>query len=319
MQSSSTITSRAFIPKTFFVHANGINLCVEERGDPDGPPVLLIMGLACQMTHWPESLLNGLAQQGFRVIRFDNRDCGLSDKFKSVRKVDTRLAFFYHKLGLPVRVNYTLNDMAADASALIKALELDSVHVVGVSMGGMIAQLLAAKMPTQVRSLTVIMSSSNAPRLPMPEISLLIKLSDGAPISNDATAAIERWVKYWKALRSPGYFTPTSKIRDKVIESFRRNYCPGGTVRHMQAVLATPSLEPLIRRIRVPTIVIHGDRDPLLRPACGKAVARNIPGAKLKLMPGMAHDLPEGVLPELVSLMTENMKQGEARRMGQPA
>jgi len=297
-----------FIPKQMFIKARGMQFCVEERGDPSGPPIVLIMGFACQMTHWPESLLDSLAQQGHRVICFDNRDIGLSDKLHSKIKVDIRKAFLYHKLGFNLRANYTLHDMAEDTASLMAALEIENAHVVGVSMGGMIAQLLAAHYPNKVRSLTAIMSSTNSPKLPMPELGLMLKLSKTGPSANDMESVTKRWINFWNAVQSPGYPTAIATIRELMEANYKRNFSPAGTLRQLQAILATGSLEKVIRKINVPTLVIHGERDPLLKPACGKAISKGIKGAQFKLIQGMGHDLPEPLIPEFVRLISENVK-----------
>jgi len=297
-------------PRQTFVKANGMQFCVEERGDPDGPPIVLIMGLACQMTHWPESLLHGLAQRGHRVIRFDNRDIGLSDKLDSTIQVDIRLAYLSHKLGFKPRANYNLHDMAEDTASLIEALEIENAHIVGVSMGGMIGQLLAAHYPNKVRSLTAIMSSTNAPWLPMPDPGLMLKLSKTGPTANDIQSVTKRWMNFWQVVQSPDYPTPTATIRELMEANYRRNFSPGGTLRQIQAILATGSLENTIRNIDVPTLVIHGALDPLLKPACGKAISKRIKGAQFRLIQGMGHDLPGPLIPEFVRLISDNVKSG---------
>ena len=306
-------------PRQYFIKANGLQFCVEERGNPQGPPLILIMGLACQLIHWPETLLEGLAARGYRVIRFDNRDIGLSDKVTSRIQVNTRMSWLYHRLGLKPQANYSLRDMAADTAGILQAMQVQSAHVVGVSMGGMIAQLLAAHYPEQVRSLTVMMSSTNHPRLPIPELSLMLKLNQVGPAAHDQQTVTKRWLTFWKAVQSPDYPTPTARVRELVEASYQRCYSPGGTLRQMQAILATGSLETVIRHIRCPTLVIHGDRDPLLRPACGKAVAKRIRDAEFHLIRGMGHDLPEALLPRFINMIGQTVAEGEARLSMQPA
>ncbi|GAA3926738.1 alpha/beta hydrolase [Litoribacillus peritrichatus] len=294
-------------PTEYFIEANGLKFCVEERGNPNGPPIVLIMGLACQMISWPESLLNGLAAQGYRVIRFDNRDVGLTDKLQSHVRVDIRLAFLFHKFGLKPRANYTLHDMAEDTACLMDALGIDQAHVVGVSMGGMIAQLLASHYRHKVASLTAMMSSTNSARLPLPEFSLMLKL--GAPASgHHEKAVVKRWIRFWQAIQSPEYPTSLADVTGLVEAMYQRNYCAGGTLRQLQAILATGSLEQAISRIQVPTLVIHGSCDPLLKPACGKAIHRKVPGARFKLVRGLGHDLPEALVPEFVSMIDGHAK-----------
>ena len=300
--------SVCYQPKQSFVDVKGMTFCVEERGDPLGPPIMLIMGLACQMTHWPESLLDGLAEQGYRVIRFDNRDIGLSDKVGSSLRVNTRLAYLAHKLGRHPLANYTLHDMANDTANLISALNIEHAHIVGVSMGGMISQLLAANYSDQVLTLTTIMSSTNAPGLPMPEISLMLKLGKTGKARNDMEAVTKRWQQFWKAVQSPGYPTPSADIRALMEANYLRCYSPGGTLRQIQAILATGSLEKTIQHITAPTLVIHGASDPLLRPSCGRAISKQVNGAKFRLIPKMGHDLPEQLIPKFVHLISEHAR-----------
>ncbi len=292
-----------------FVDANGLQFCVEERGDPDGEVVLLVMGLGCQMTFWPESLLNRLAEEGYRVICFDNRDVGLSEKIPSRVRVDTRLAYLKHKVGLRFRSNYTLVDMAADTAHLIDQLGVDSAHVVGISMGGMIAQLLAARHPNRVRSLSILMSSTNAPNLPPPDLGLMLKLGWAGPAGHDEDAAVARWINFWSAIQSPHYPAKGEDIEQRVRQGYRRSYSPGGTLRQLQAILATGSLEAAGADIIAPSLVLHGRDDPLLKPRCGKAVARAIGHADLEIIKGLGHDLPEVLIPEFASLISANCRR----------
>jgi len=292
-------------PKQSFITVNRMTFCVEERGNPDGPAIVLVMGLACQMTHWPESLLDQFAALGYRVIRFDNRDIGLSDKINSGFRVDTRLSYVSHKLGFSPHANYTLHDMADDTALLIAALSIEQAHLVGVSMGGMISQLVAAHYPNQVSALTTIMSSTNSPKLPMPELGLMLKLSKSGKTANDMQSVTQRWYRFWKAVESPQYPTPAAEIRTLLEANFQRCYSPGGTIRQMQAILATGSLEKLNKEINVPTLVIHGAKDPLLKPACGKAIAKSIKHAEFQLIPGMGHDLPEQLIPRFVRMISQ--------------
>ncbi|MFD2231788.1 alpha/beta fold hydrolase [Alkalimarinus sediminis] len=296
-------------PKQQFIQAKGLEFCVEERGDPDGEAIIFIMGLACQMTHWPEALLNGLVEQGYRVIRFDNRDIGLSEKIKSTHIVDTRRAYISYKLGFHPAANYTLHNMANDTANILQALSIESAHIVGASMGGMIGQLLAAHHPDMVKSLTTIMSSTNSPRLPFPELNLMIKLSAVGRGRNDKASVLKRWKGFWKSVQSPDYPTPTKDIMALIEANYERNYSPGGTIRQIQAMLATGSLEKYIGDIAAPTLVIHGSRDPLLKPACGKAISRHVKNARFELIKGMGHDLPKQLIPEFINLIDGHIKQ----------
>ena len=287
---------------------NGHTFCVEDIGDPTAIPIIFIMGLACQMTHWPEGLLNGLLDRGYRVIRFDNRDIGLSEKISGGFKVNTRLAYLEYKLGFNPHANYTLHDMANDTSTILAALNIKAAHIVGASMGGMIGQLLAASHPEKVLSLTTIMSSTNSPRLPMPELGLMFKLSKVGKGQNDMASVLKRWQYFWSSVQSPAYPTPAEHIKKLIKHNFERCYSPGGTIRQIQAMLATGSIEAIIRHITAPTLIIHGTNDPLLKPACGKAIARNIKSSKLELIKGMGHDLPEQLIPQFIQLIDDHVQ-----------
>lgn len=302
----------------YTVETPAVRLCVREYGDPEGMPVLMIMGLGCQMTHWPDHLLELLLQKPVRLICFDNRDTGLSGKVRSRIRVDTRLAYLSHKLGLKPTANYSLHDMAADTSYLITALRLAPVHVVGVSMGGMIGQILAANHAGQLASLSVLMSSTNSPKLPFPDLSLMLRFGFAGRPPKSPEDQIKRWIGFWKLIQSPHYPTPRHEIETMVRAGFQRDYTPAGTLRQLQAILATGSLESCIQNIRLPTQVIHGVHDPLLKPLCGKKIARRVPAANLHLISGMGHDLPRQLSPRISFLLHQHMEQAERERQGKP-
>ena len=309
MNSNLNLQLSQYEPREYFIETKGMKFCIRERGSPDATPVLLIMGLACQLTHWPDHFINDLVERGYRVISFDNRDVGLSEKCKSTLKIDTRIAFLSHKFGMSPQANYTLHDMANDTSNIIESLELEKVHLVGVSMGGMVAQLLAAHYPNQVASLTAMMSSTNSPKLPLPELSLMLKLGKSGLAANDIDSVTKRWVKFSRDVQSPDYPTSSEKITESITRSFSRNFSPGGTIRQLQAILATGSIEKDIQKITVPTQVIHGLEDPLLKPECAKAIVKEIQHAKLHLIPGMGHDLPEQISLYLTQIISGHIKK----------
>ena len=294
-------------PESSLIKVKGMTFCIEERGNKQGEPILLIMGLACQLTQWPESLLNGLSQLGYRVICFDNRDVGLSEKITSTIKVDTRISFLKHKLGLIPDSNYDLFEMANDTSHILRALEIPSAHIIGVSMGGMIAQIMGAFYPDQVRSLTIMMSSTNSPWLPMPELSLVYKLSKRSQVKHDIDSATERWYRFWSAVESPDFKADPLSIKLKIRENYVRNYSPGGTLRQLQAILGTSCLKTHLKNINAPTLVIHGEKDPLLKSVCGKEIAKHISSSKIIIIKGMGHDLPDCLMPRMVSLISEHI------------
>ncbi len=304
-------------PREHFVHANGVRLCVQERGPANGPAIVFIMGFACQLNAWPATLLNKLANQGYRVICFDNRDIGLSQKMQSIHKVDTRLAFIQHRLGKRFKANYTLLDMADDTAALLDALALQTAHIVGASMGGMIAQILAAKHPERVASLSLFMTSNNSPRQPLPKLSVLKEFATMRGVDSkeqdSASLAIERWMLLWQAIQSPAYPKTKAQLRVMIEANYRRSYRPGGAMRQLQAILATGSINQFTTCIRAPTILIHGKDDPLLPPQNAKHIARNIPGAIYYPIPGMGHDFPEALSPYFAELIIDNTRQVKAR------
>jgi len=296
----------SYTPEQKSIELKGMTFCVEERGDKQGEPIVFIMGLACQLTQWPESLLNGLAHQGYRVICFDNRDIGLSDKITSLLKVDTRVAYLKHKLGLNPEANYTLFDMANDTSHLLRVLDITNAHIVGVSMGGMIAQIMGALYSDQVRSLTLMMSSTNSPWLPIPELSLVYKLSKSSRSEHDIDAVTKRWYRFWKAVESPGFKSGPTLMKANIHANYQRAYSPGGTLRQLQAILATGCLRQYLANISAPTLIIHGEKDPLLKPVCGESIAKEIPHAKMIKIKGMGHDLPDKLMPTLVTLIHQH-------------
>lgn len=285
-------------PEVSTVNANGLSFCVETRGNPEGEPVIFIMGLAAQMTLWPETLLDAYADAGYRVIRFDNRDIGLSSHLRESLTGHPLAIMARHRLGLPVTGPYSLYDMAADVQSLMAALGINSAHVVGVSMGGMIAQLLAATRPRQVRSLLLLMTSTNSPRLPMPKPNLIVRLAGIGAKGHDEASVVARGTDFWRAIQSPAYPVSDVLVRERLTRDFRRSYHPAGILRQTRAILATGSLSSLTRRIEVPTTIVHGNADPLVRPAAAEQLKHLLPHARLELVDGMGHDLPEPLLPQ---------------------
>ncbi|HXW20185.1 MAG TPA: alpha/beta hydrolase [Roseiarcus sp.] len=281
-------------------HANGIDIFYDEIGDKKAPALLLIMGFATQLIGWPDPFCGRLADRGFHVIRFDNRDIGLSTKIENAPRVDLLAAFANAVAGRPVAAPYNLADMAKDALGLIDALGLDKAHVVGASMGGMIAQIIAAKHGGRVRSLTSIMSTSGDPKLEPPRPEAGAALTASRPPRDDREASIQFGANGWRVIGSPSYPTPEAELRTEVARAYDRSNYFAGLPRQLAAVLATGSRVELLKTIRVPTLVLHGADDPLIPVAGGKDTARHIPGAKLKIIPGWGHDLPTALIPTLV-------------------
>lgn len=273
------------------VRANGIQIEYESFGDGGAPVIVLIMGLGMQLIAWPDPFCEKLAAAGFRVIRFDNRDIGLSTHFDERGVPNMIWAFMKARIGLRVRAPYDLNDMAADTVGLLDVLKIDNAHVVGASMGGMIAQQVSAKYPARVRSLVSIMSSSGDRSLP-PATREAQRALFGRPANpHDPVSIVDHSVKVWGVIGSPGFPTAPAELRARTQRSVARSYHPQGVARQLLAVLASGDRSSDLRTVRAPTLVIHGDCDPLVRPACGEDTAKKIPGAKLKIIKGMGHDL----------------------------
>jgi len=298
--------------------ANGVTLEYESLGDPADPAIVLIMGLGMQLVAWPDALCRALVAAGFRVVRFDNRDCGLSSRVRGRRSMGPLLALAAARLGLPVRPPYTLEDMARDAVGLMDGLRIASAHVVGASMGGMIAQVLAARFPERVLSLTSIMSSSGNRRVSRPGRRALGILLRRPPASADAEAIVAHLVEVFSVIGSPGYPTERRELRERLGRSVRRAYDPAATGRQLVAIIAAGDRRRLLRRITAPTLVIHGADDPLVPVAAGQDTARNIAGATLRVVEGMGHDLPDGLLPTLAAAIVAHCRASvaPARRPG---
>lgn len=280
-----------------------------DAGPLDAPPLLMVMGLGCQLTVWPEGLWRRLLDAGFRVIRFDNRDIGLSDDADSGLRPNTPALMAASRLGLRPRVNYTLYDMVEDTVALTSDLQLGQVHLVGASMGGMICQLMAALFPQRVASLCSIMSTTNERFLPLPRWHVLAAVNGiGMPKGDDLDTVLSRGTKLWNMIGSPEIGDSNEVRRDKIARDFHRAYRPDGRIRHVQAIAATGGFARLLGRIDCPSLVLHGDRDPLVKLEGGLHSAASIPGAKLQVYRGMAHDLPAVLQPDMATRMVANAR-----------
>lgn len=284
-----------------------VKLYYEDMGDLADPPVLLIMGLGAQMLLWRTGFCEQLVDQGLRVIRYDNRDVGLSsktDRHPSPQPLPTRMARSF--LGLPSRSSYRLEDMADDAAALLDHLDIDTAHIVGASMGGMIAQVFAAQFAERTATLGIIFSSNNHRFLPPPAPRALFSLIKGPPPKSPREVIIDNSVRVSKIIGSPAYPTPEEQVRADAAEAYDRNFHPWGIAQQFSAILGSGSLLRYDRLITSPTVVIHGRADKLMRPAGGRAVARAIPGARLVLVDGMGHDLPAQLWNRVISELTSN-------------
>ncbi len=295
------------------VTANGIQIEYEDRGDPGVPVVLLVMGLGGQLTLWPVELVDALIARGFRVIRFDNRDIGLSTKFEAKGVPNIRSMVIKSLFGFRPRSPYSLGDMANDAVGLLDALGVGQAHIVGVSMGGMIAQHIGFSHPGRVISLTSIMSSTGNRRLPRARTEAMKVLVD-RPRSADRAAMIDFGVMAARTIGSPGYPAEEAKLRDSVSRNFDRSYSPTGFSRQMAAIIADGDRRKRLAKIVAPTLVIHGTDDPLVPAAAAEDTVAHIAGAKLKLIPGMGHDLPVALVEQIADAIA-----GNAARSGNPA
>lgn len=286
--------------RTGSARSGELDIHYEDIGDPNDPAVLLIMGLGAQLLLWREGFCEKLVNQGLRVIRFDNRDVGLSSKLPGHHAgapLLPRMARSF--LGLSSPAAYTLENMADDAAALLDHLGIDTAHVVGGSMGGMIAQVFAARHDTRTRTVGVIFSSNNQAVLPPPGLRQLAAILQ-RPKDATRDAIVANAVRVSRIIGSPGYPASDARLRADAIEGFDRSYYPAGVARHFAAILGSGSLRRYDRQITAPTVVIHGKADKLMRPSGGRAIARAVPGARLVMFDGMGHDLPEPLWDDIV-------------------
>ena len=293
------------MPKTT---ANGIEIHYEEQGDPAAPAMLLIMGFGAQLTLWPDELVEALAAQGFRVIRYDNRDVGLSQKFDGVKAPGLVKMTLLSKIGFTPKVPYTLADMADDGVGLLDALGIERAHIVGASMGGMIAQHVAARHPDRCLSLTTVFSTTGNPKLP-PARPESMKALITRPDSTEEGVLVEHGMMLARTIGSPGYPAPEDRLRERTLASVRRSFYPEGPTRHLSAIVADGDRRAMLRDIAVPTLVLHGEDDPLVPCEGGRDTAASIPGARLKTIPGWGHDLPLELVDELAGAIGEHARQ----------
>jgi pimeloyl-ACP methyl ester carboxylesterase len=294
------------------VKANGISLEVDDTG-ADGsqagrPVVLLIMGLGMQLVAWPPAFVQGLVHQGFRVVRFDNRDIGLSQHFDHLGVPNLVWESLKYRVGFAVNAPYSVQDMAADTLGVLDALGIGRAHVVGVSMGAMIAQRAALAAPDRVLTLSSIMGSSGARYLPGPKPQVLRVLLS-RPNGTNEQAIVEHYVRLFKVIGSPGFPLDEAALRERVLAGTRRSYHPAGSLRQMAAIAADTRRADELARIRIPTLVLHGKDDPLVPFACGEDTARRIRGARFLGIKGMGHDLPPGVVERLLQPLVPHLQE----------
>lgn len=289
---------------------DGIELCVEAGGNPNHPPLLMIMGLGSQMIFWPNSFVQRLIDAGFFVIRFDNRDIGLSSKvqIEGLPRVNQMKMMLRMQTGLSnknVPVAYNLTDMAEDTARLIKALHLGRTHLIGASMGGMIAQILAARYPNLVERIALMFTTTNRAFLRPPRPKQLYTLIN-RPESHSERDIIRHSVWFIKTVGTPGHIN-MRMVRDVAQLRYKRNFHPLGTLQQLNAILASGSIARFSKKVKAPTIVMHGSVDGLLPPSQGKVVAKTIPNATFHLIEGMGHDIPAYYQPHMVNLITNHL------------
>lgn len=281
-----------------FLQANGLKLCYDEFGEPGNPAMLLIMGLGTQMIAWTEEFCQKLADQGYRVVRFDNRDVGLSEKIEA--DPPSMLSLLGNRLfKRPISTPYTLNDMAADAIGVLDALEISKAHIIGASMGGMIAQIIAAKYPERTLSLTSIMSTSGARHLPQASSKITALMLRRRADTEEQR--LKNSIALWRVIGSPAYQPSEEDLKARILRAYRRNYCPKGYLRQVGAIAASGDRTALLGKISVRTVVIHGAADLLVPLAGGEHTASLIPYAQLRVYEGMGHDVPQPLYDRIIS------------------
>jgi pimeloyl-ACP methyl ester carboxylesterase len=293
------------------ISANGIEICYEIFGDAAAEPVVLIMGLGAQMIHWDDEFCKKLAARGFRVIRFDNRDIGKSSKMSGGKRLTVIELLKLRFLKIPVAAPYRIIDMARDTTGLMDALGIKSAHVVGVSMGGMIAQEIAISFPDRVRSLISIMSTTGNPKVPQPTREATAVLMAPPAVTKEEYFA--RYALTWKVLRAGSFPEEEALDPARAARTWDRGLNPPGVARQLRAILASGSRKERLRTVKAPTLVIHGTVDPLVRPEGGRDTAASIPGAKLVMIDGMGHALPMRMWPQIIDAITDHAKGAAAK------
>jgi pimeloyl-ACP methyl ester carboxylesterase len=293
--------------------ANGIDLCYEIFGDARAEPMLLIMGLGAQMIHWDDDFCRQLAARGFCVIRFDNRDIGKSSHLSGGKRLTPVELLKLRFLKIPVAAPYRLRDMAEDVTGLMDVLGIKSAHLVGASMGGMIAQEIAISFPQRVCSLTSIMSTTGNPKMPQPTREAAAMLLAPPPTTKEEFFA--RFAQTWKILRVGSFPEDEALDHSRAERTFARGLNPAGVGRQLRAILASGSRKERLRQVRAPTLVIHGTVDPLVHPAGGKDTVASIPGAKLLMIEGMGHALPIPMWPQIIEAIDRHAHAASAEAM----
>lgn len=292
------------------VSANGVRIEVDIHGPDDGEPLLMIMGLGMQLIAWPDGLVEQLVARGFRVIRFDNRDVGLSQPFDGLGVPNIPLAALLHTLRLPVKAPYQLADLARDAVGVLDALGIAQAHVCGASMGGMIAQHLGFAHGQRVKSLVLMMTTSGQRGLPKESLkvrrAMLSRPRPARTPEQKLENVLDHYVSLYGVIGSPGYPAEPRMLRERIAHAVRRSFRPQAVARQLVAIAADTHRAERLPRIAAPTLVIHGQDDPLIPVAAARDLARHIPGARLEILPGWGHDLPEPLWPRLAAEVARN-------------
>ncbi len=291
------------------IRANNIDIYYEENGPADAPVILLVMGLGAQMIAWPDEFIHGLVSKGYRVIHYDNRDVGLSQRMDGAKTPNLVWTMLKARFGLPVRVPYTLTDMAADGIGLLDALGIDKAHVAGASMGGMIVQLMAANHRERLLSMTSIMSSSGKPGLPGARADIQKSFMVKRPADASRDDAVAFGTELVRSFSYPDPARPENAHAELTARAFDRGYYPVGTRRQLLAIIADGSRVERLKTITTPTLVVHGGADPLVPKEGSEDIARHIPGARLEIIDEMAHDLPPSQVGRMVDLIAGHAKQ----------
>ena len=295
------------------INANGIQIEFDTFGRADGSPLLLIAGLSCQLIHWDAALCEQLARRGHYVIRFDNRDVGLSSKIDEAGEPDIMKTIEALMMGEPVNPPYTIEDMADDAIGLLDALSIEKAHICGMSMGGMIAQTIAVNYPQRVLSLISIYSNMGDPEDPHPKPEAFELIT--TPLPEEREANIEHTMKLFRTITGPGFPFDEEWHRNIAAKAYDRGFYPQGLARQFVAILTQKNRRSALASVTVPTLVVHGTADPLVPVECGKKTAAAIPGAELMIIDGMGHDIPHGgAWPQIVDAIVDHIHRADEEK-----
>jgi len=300
------------------VKSNGLQIAYEEYGNAAGPVLLMVQGLGMPLSAWPPALIDALVAQGYRVVTFDNRDIGRSELLRHMKVPNMLVQTLRRKFRMRVKTPYELVDMMRDVEGLMDALDIASAHLVGISMGGMISQLLAIHAPRRVKTLTSIMSTTGSRKLPGPTKEVTRHIVRGPKSATDEGRLEYQW-ELWRLLGGPGYRLSDQELAGFLRRNFERGMTAAGIARQTLAILAAPSRTAELRKIDIPTLIIHGDADPLIPVECGLATARSIPGARTAIIEGMGHDLPVALTERLARLITQTARTTEKTSAAQNA